>query len=194
MKWKQNFVLLLSFFAIYSISYAQSVWEKTFIKTDHSYQDYSITTAQDGSEDLVLAGTIVNQTTGLYQMNVIRIEDQTGTVVFDENYYPDWPAWAMSIASYQTATGSGYAVTGFAEVNGVRQTLIMTIDEAGAQIDSKLYDQESSSTSSLGLNIKATPNATDEGFVVVGMTHEDLAGSTLRFADKKGFCLSWTKI
>ncbi|MEL7426138.1 MAG: T9SS type A sorting domain-containing protein [Bacteroidota bacterium] len=189
MKWKQNFVLILSFLTIYSITHAQSVWEKTFIKANHTYQDYSITTAQDGSEDLVLAGTVINQATGQHQINVIRIEDQTSTVVFDENYHPGQQAWGMSIASYQTAAGSGYAVTGFAEVNGVRQTLVMTIDETGTQIDSKLYDQESSATSSMGLNIQATPNAADEGFVLVGMTHEDLAGSTLRFADKKGFCL-----
>ena len=189
MNYKQTIVLLLSLFTINGIANAQSVWEKSFFKANHSYQDYSITTAKDGSEDVVLAGTIINEATGQHQINVIRIEDQSGNVVFDENYNPGFSAWGMSITSFQTAAGSGYAVTGFAEVGGVRQTLVMTIDEAGTQIASKLYDQESANSSSLGLHINATPNATDEGFVLVGMTHADLAGTSLRFASKKGFCL-----
>lgn len=189
MNWTRLSTLTLGLLVAFTFAQAQSVWEKTFFKTDHSYQDYSVTTAQDGSEDIVLAGTLINTATGQHQINVVRIEDQSGTVLFDENYHPGFQAWGMSIASYAVSTGTGYAVTGFADVNGVRRTLVMTIDETGSQIDSKLYEQESPATSGMGLNIKATPNAADAGFVLVGMTHEDLAGSTLRFAEKKAFCM-----
>ncbi|MCG8328304.1 MAG: T9SS type A sorting domain-containing protein [Chitinophagales bacterium] len=189
MKTRFLFTFLICF-AFTSMS-AQPIWELTFSKNNQDYKDYSITTAADGSGDLLLAGTLKNKSTNKYQAHIIRIDDANAAVVFEQTYDIGDNTWAMSITPYQVSAGTGYAVTGYAEVVGIRRTMVLVVDELGNVQQSRLLDQggTATTTNGIGLHIKSTPNASDEGFVVVGMIHEDPGLSELRFAQKQGFCV-----
>jgi hypothetical protein len=183
---------LLLAFCLLSLTFqqltAQTTWEQTFTKAGHNFQDYSITKAADGSNDIVLAGTLWNKITDQYQAHVIRINEADATVVFEEKYNLGGDTWAMSIAPFQVTAGTGYAITGFSQVGSVRRTLIFTIDETGSILQT-LQLEQGANTNGMGLHIKATPNVPGDGFVVVGMLHDDISVFNLQQVDKQGFCL-----
>lgn len=166
---------------------AQTLWERTFSKPNHDYKDYSITTAADGSGDLLLAGTLWDKGADTYRAHLIRIDDASANVVFEQAYDLGGNTWAMSIAPFQSTAGSGYAITGFVEQGGIRRTIVATLDENGNVQQSRLFEQ--GMDNGMGLHIQATPDATNEGFVLVGMVHEPTGGLSLQNASKKGFCL-----
>ena len=188
MKTRFLFTLLLCY-AFSSLS-AQPIWELTFSKNNQDYKDYSITIAADGSGDLLLAGTLRNKATDKYLAHIIRIDNANASVVFEQTYDLGDNTWAMSIAPYQILAGTGYALTGFAEVSGIRRTMVLVVDELGNVQQSRLFDQGGiPTTNGIGLHIKSTPDAADEGFIVTGMIYEDPGLSELRFAQKQGFCI-----
>jgi hypothetical protein len=169
---------------------AQSIWERTFQKTGYDLEDYSIALAADGSDDLLIAGTLWDKGTSEYKAHLIRINDVDASVIFEQTYDIGDNTWAMSIAPFQAVSGSGYAITGFAESSGIRRTYVLLVDESGSVQQSQLLEQgPTPNTNSIGLHIKATPNATGEGFVLVGMKHEDPGAFALQNADKQGFCM-----
>lgn len=84
MKFQSLITLLV--FTIYTSLNAQTTWERTFAKTGYNFKDYSITTAGDGSEDLLLAGTLHNKITDEYQAHVIRIDDADASIIFEQTY------------------------------------------------------------------------------------------------------------
>ncbi|NBC09180.1 MAG: T9SS type A sorting domain-containing protein [Bacteroidetes bacterium] len=165
---------------------AQTIWERTFAKPNHDYKDYSITTAADGSGDVLLAGTLWDKGSDTYRAHLIRIDDGSAAVVFEQTYELGGNTWAMSIAPFQSTAGTGYAITGFVEQGGFRRTVVATLDEGGSILQARLFEQ--GGDNGMGLHIKATPDAANEGFVLVGMVHEPTGGFSLQNADKKGFC------
>lgn len=181
---------LLSIISLLAISHlhSQTTWERTFSKTDHDFKDYSITKAADGSNDLLLAGTLWDKGIDQYYAHIIRINDSDATVVFEEKYDLGGNTWVMSIAPFQVTSGTGYAITGFSESGGTRRTLIFTIDESGNLQNSLELDQ-GTAISGMGLHIKATPAAPGDGFIVVGMVHDDLGINSLTQVQKQGFCV-----
>lgn len=185
----QSFILLLTFTIFTSLN-AQTAWERTFAKAGYDFKDYSITTAGDGSEDLLLAGTLHNKITDEYQAHVIRIDDADASVIFEQTYQIGSGTWAMSIAPFLAGGTAGYAVTGYAEMGGVRRTVIFTIDGTGSLQLSRVLEQGNDpNTNGMGLHIKATPNAAGQGFVLVGVIHEDPGLFSFQNAEKEGFCV-----
>lgn len=180
--------ILLS--GLFANIHAQTLWERTFSKPNHDYKDYSIVTAADGSDDLLLAGTLWDKSNDTYRAHLIRIDDVDASVVFEQTYDLGGDTWAMSIAAFQATTGTGYALTGFVEQAGIRRTIVILVDESGSVQQTRLIEQGSApATNGMGLHIKSTPDAVGEGFVLVGMVHEPTGGFSLQNTDKKGFCV-----
>lgn len=168
---------------------AQSIWENTFSKSDHDFRDYSITTAADGSGDIVIAGTLHNKLTDERRIHVLRLNDKDGSVVFELVYNATGNSWAKSITAFQNGSNTGYAITGYLDDGGVNRTIILTLDESGGVTQTKMLEQLSATTNGMGLHIAATPDAINDGFVIVGMVHDPLIGSDLRSPDKQSFCV-----
>lgn len=187
---KFQLLITLLVFTIFTSLNAQTTWERTFAKTGFDFKDYSITTAVDGSEDLLLAGTLHNKGTDEYQAHIIRIDDADASIIFEQTYQIGDGTWAMSIAPFLSGSIAGYAVTGYAEIGGVRRTVVFTIDGVGSLQLSRVLEQGNDpSLNGMGLHLKATPNANGLGFVVVGMIHEDTGLSSLQNTQKQGFCV-----
>jgi hypothetical protein len=187
---KIQFTLIVLFSLLISGVKAQTLWERTFSKPNHDYKDYSIVTAADGSDDLLLAGTLWDKSTDTYRAHLIRIDDVDASVVFEQTYNLGGDTWAMSIAAFQATSGTGYALTGFVEQGGTRRTIVILVNENGIVQQTQLLEQGSTpATNGMGLHIKSTPDAIGEGFVLVGMVHEPTGGFSLQNASKKGFCV-----
>jgi hypothetical protein len=187
---KLQSLISLLIFTIFTSLNAQTIWERTFAKAGYDFKDYSITTAGDGSEDMLLAGTLHNKVTDEYQAHIIRIDNADASIVFEQTYQIGNGTWAMSIAPFLAGGTPGYAVTGYAEIAGVRRTVIFTIDGTGnLQLSRVLEQGNDPNLNGMGLHIKATPNVTGQGFVLVGMIHEDTGLSSLQNTQKQGFCV-----
>ncbi|WP_367392868.1 T9SS type A sorting domain-containing protein [Lewinella sp. LCG006] len=168
---------------------AQSTWENTFSKPDHDFRDYSITTAVDGSGDVVIAGTLHNKLTDERHIHVLRLNDKDGSVIFEFVYTATGNSWAKSITAFQDGSNTGYAITGYVDDGGVNRTVVLMLDENGVVTQTKVLEQLSATTNGMGLHIAATPDAFNDGFVIVGMVHEPLNGGDLRGPDKQSFCV-----
>jgi len=177
------FVLLIFFTSILN---GQPTWERTFSKPDHNFQDYSIVVSKDGSNDLVLAGTLINQTTNQHLIHIIRIDEVTANIIFEKTFSTGSDSWAMSICSFSAAIGSGYGITGFTELLGIRYPIIITFDETGQVINNQIIT--TGTQNGIGLHIQATPSATDEGFVLVGLVH-DAINTGLNATQRQSFCI-----
>ncbi|MGH1434352.1 MAG: T9SS type A sorting domain-containing protein [Lewinella sp.] len=168
---------------------AQSIWESAFSKADHDFRDYSITTAADGSGDMVIAGTLHNKLTDERRIHVLKLDGDDASVVFELVYTAAGDSWAKSITAFQNGSSTGYAITGYVDDGGVNRTTVLTLDENGVLLHETMLAQLSATTNGMGLHIAATPDALNDGFVVVGMVHEPLSGSDLRTPEKQAFCV-----
>lgn len=168
---------------------AQSTWESTFSKPDHDFRDYSITTAADGSGDIVVAGTLHNKLTDERRIHVLRLSDDDASVVFELVYNSAGNSWAKSITAFQNGSNTGYAITGYVDDGGTNRTIILTLDESGVVLQTQRLEQLSAITNGMGLHIAATPDALNDGFVIVGMVHELLNDSDMRSPAKQAFCV-----
>ncbi|WP_020538228.1 T9SS type A sorting domain-containing protein [Lewinella cohaerens] len=168
---------------------AQSIWESAFSKADHDFRDYSIATAADGSGDMVVAGTLHNKLTDERRIHVLKIDGGDASVTFELVYTAAGDSWAKSITAFQNGSSTGYAITGYVDDGGVNRTTVLTLDENGVLLHETMLAQLSATTNGMGLHIAATPDALNDGFVIVGMVHETLNGSDLRTPDKQAFCV-----
>ena len=183
-------ILFFTVVLSYPFSSNAQTWKRTLEKTGTSYRDYSITKAGDGSNNIVLAGTLLDTTTQKHSVHVIRMDIFTSNIIFEKTFEPDDNARGLSIASFKTSGGdSGYAISGFTEVNGFRKALVLLMDETGNLSNEAYYDLEPSGEHSQAVHIQATPGDPDEGFVLVGIVQEDEAFSSFYNTDKQGFCL-----
>lgn len=168
---------------------AQSIWEISFAKPDHNFRDYSITTAADGSGDMVVAGTLHDKLTDERSIHVLRLDGNNGSTVFELVYTSAGNSWAKSITAFQNGSNTGYAITGYVDDGGINRTIVLTLDENGVVTQTKVLEQLSATTNGMGFHMAATPDALNDGFVIVGMVHEPLNGSDLRTPDKQAFCV-----
>jgi len=168
---------------------AQSIWESSFSKPDHNFRDYSITTAADGSGDMVIAGTLHNKLTDERRIHVLKLNGNNGSTIFELVYTSAGDSWAKSITAFQNGSNTGYAITGYVDDGGTNRTVVLTLDESGVLLQETMLAQLSATTNGMGLHIAATPDAINDGFVIVGMVHEPMNGSDLRTPDKQAFCV-----
>lgn len=163
--------------------FSQTTWEKSFESIDTDYLDFSVTTSQDGSEDIVLGGSIDDQE--MIQAHIVRLNSITGEVIFEKTLQTSEDVKILRIQSFNQNGTTGYIATGFTEYFELYVPIAIKIDEEGKVIDFKRFDESVMFEHGVGLDIKV---AHDGGFIIVGLLYEDPENNFLR-KQKAGFVM-----
>jgi hypothetical protein len=164
---------------------------------------HELTTDQlsNASQDLIVAGTYFNDSLVDPAMEVMRIDEINGGLIWQKTYYDNTNALVdiriFDIVTYNNGGSERIGITGSVSMGGNNYLYIAKLDENGSYLGGSYYmDLIPGTVHSQGLNIIYS----QQGFVVGGFTNMDYSLSNV--SDKSGFVMKtdtnfnpmWTKM
>ena len=172
-------MLLVIFTAVYS-----QVWQKNYTAPGVNFHDLNIEKLLDGSDDLVAAGAVFDNTFANPAISVFRLDEATGNVVYQNTFQPSgtnlYDPRVFDIVRYDENGTEMIAMTGSVKMGGNQMLAIIKVKAAtGAFVDGAYYlNVVQGLDHAQGLHLIYTEQNGQKGFVVGGFANNDYLQTT----------------
>jgi hypothetical protein len=189
---KSRLTITIFLFVWLATAYGQ-LWQKNISMPGSNFQGLNIEKSGDGSDDLIVAGNLFDNSFGNTTLNVFRMDDATGNVVYQAGYQVSGTNFTkprlFDVVRYEETGTEMIAMTGSVEWSGQNVPFIIKVKASnGDFVDGAIFQNMIQGLDhAQGLHIIFTQKDNMPGFVVGGFANKDYVG--YNNDDHKGFVL-----
>jgi hypothetical protein len=189
---KTRLTITIILFTWLAAAYGQ-LWQKNISMPGSNFQGLNIEKTGDGSGDLIVAGNLFDNSFGNTTLNVFRMDDATGNVVYQAGYQVSGTNFTkprlFDVVRYEETGTEMIAMTGSVEWNGQNAPFIIKVKAAnGNFVDGAIYENMVQGLDhAQGLHIIFTQKDNMPGFVVGGFANKDY--TSYNNDEHKGFVM-----
>lgn len=189
---KTRLTITFILFTWLATAYGQ-LWQKNISMPGSNFQGLNIEKTGDGSGDLIVAGNLFDNSFGNTMLNVFRMDEATGNVVYQAGYQVSGTNFTkprlFDVVRYEETGTEMIAMTGSVEWNGQNVPFIIKVKAVnGDFVDGAIYQNMIQGLDhAQGLHIIFTQKDNMPGFVVGGFANKDYVD--FNGDEHKGFAL-----